>query len=105
MFLPAHPSDNLIVDFVSGLVPLYLNLRKSVMLLSKLAFMVFLMIIVWANPVWPLLAFVRTGVGRGSVSNFDNRMVNIFSGGSPAAANLLHSSFALDAILAPMIFA
>ena len=38
--MPAHSADNLIVDFVSGLVPLYLDQRKSVMLLSALAFMV-----------------------------------------------------------------
>lgn len=43
-------------------------------------------------------------MGRGSVTNFDNRMVNLLSGGSPAATNLLHSSFAVGAILAPMVF-
>lgn len=62
------------------------------------------MMILWGNPVWLFMAFILTGFGRGSVSNFDNRMVNILSGGSPAAANLLHSSFAVGAILAPMIF-
>lgn len=104
LFLSAHSAGNLVAGFVSGLVPLYLGQRKSIMLLSALAFVGFLMMILWGNPVWLFMAFILTGFGRGSVSNFDNRMVNILSGGSPAAANLLHSSFAVGAILAPMIF-
>ena len=104
LFLSAHSAGNLVAGFVSGLVPLYLGQRKSIMLLSALAFVGFLMMILWGNPVWLFMAFILTGFGRGSVSNFDNRMVNILSGGSPTAANLLHSSFAVGAILAPMIF-
>lgn len=104
LFLSAHSAGNLVAGFISGLVPLYLGERRSITLLSALAFIGFLMMIIWGNPIWLFMAFVFTGLGRGSVSNFDNRMVNLLSGGSPAATNLLHSSFAVGAILAPMIF-
>lgn len=104
LFLSAYSAGNLAAGFVGGLIPLYLGQRKSIMLLSALGYAGFLMMIVWGNPVWLFLAFVLTGLGRGSVSNFDNRMVNILSGGSPAASNLLHASFAMGAIAAPMIF-
>ena len=103
LFLSAYSAGNLAAGFVGGLIPLYLGQRKSIMLLSALGYAGFLMMIVWGNPVWLFLAFVLTGLGRGSVSNFDNRMVNILSGGSPAASNLLHASFAMGAIAAPVI--
>lgn len=104
IFLSAHSIGNLVAGFISGLVPLYLGRRRSVMLLSALAFLGFLMMAVWGDPIWLFVAFVLTGVGRGGVTNFDNRTVNLLSGGSPAAANLLHASFAIGAIAAPMLF-
>lgn len=104
LFLSAHSIGNLIAGFISGIVPLYLGQKKSILLLSSLAFIGFAMMIVWGNPVWLFLAFVFTGLGRGSVTNFDNRMVNQISGGSPVGTNLLHSCFAVGAILTPLIF-
>ena len=104
LFLSAHSIGNLIAGFISGLVPLYLGQRRSIVLLSSLAFIGFAMMILWGNPVWLFVAFVFSGLGRGSVTNFDNRMVNLLSGGDPVGTNLLHSSFAVGAILAPMIF-
>lgn len=104
LFLSAHSAGNLIAGFISGLVPLWLGQRKSIMLLASLGAIGFLMMVLWGNPIWLFVAFLFTGMGRGSVTNFDNRMVNLLSGGSPAATNLLHSSFAIGAILTPMVF-
>ncbi len=104
LFMSAHSAGNLIAGFISGLVPLWLGQRKSIMALSSLAFIGFAMMLLFGHPAWLFLAFLFTGMGRGSVTNFDNRMVNLLSGGSPAATNLLHSSFAVGAILAPMVF-
>lgn len=104
LFLSAHSIGNLVAGFISGLVPLYLGRRRSIVLLSALLFIGFLMMVVWGNPVWLFLAFVFTGTGRGAVTNFDNRMTNVLSDGSPAAANLLHGSFAVGAITAPMVY-
>lgn len=104
LFLSAHSAGNLIAGFLSALIPLYLGERKSIMLMSSLAFIGYLMMTLWGNPAWLLLAFAFTGLGRGSVTNFDNRMVNRLSGGNPAASNMLHGSFAIGAILAPLVF-
>ena len=104
LFLSAHSAGNLIAGLLSGLVPLWLGQRRSITLLASLAFIGFTMMILFGNPVWLFVAFLFTGFGRGSITNFDNRMVNLLSGGSPAASNLLHSSFAVGAILTPMVF-
>ena len=104
LLLSAHSAGNLIAGFVSGMVPLWLGQRRSIMLLRAMAFLGYFMLTLFGLPAWLMLAFLLIGFGRGSVTNFDNRMVNQLSGGSPAAANLLHGSFAVGAIIAPLVF-
>lgn len=104
LMISAHSAGNLVAGLVSGLVPLYLGQKRSIIMLSALAFIGYFMMILAGWPAWLFLAFLLVGFGRGSVTNFDNRMVNQLSGGSPAAANLLHSCFAVGAILAPLVF-
>lgn len=104
LLLSAHSAGNMIAGFVSALIPLYLGERRSITLLALLMPLGVLMMIVYGNPLWLFMGFLFTGFARGSVSNFNNRTVNRLSDGSPAAANLLHSSFAAGAILAPMLF-
>lgn len=104
VFLSAHSAGNLIAGFISGLVPLWLGRRRSIMLLASLGMLGYVMMLLFGNPVWLFMAFLFVGMGRGSVTNFTNRMVNRLSGGSPAATNLLHSAFAVGAILTPAVF-
>lgn len=104
VFLSAHSAGNLIAGFISGLAPLWLGRRRSIMLLSSLGMLGYVMMLAFGHPAWLLLAFLLVGMGRGSVTNFSNRMVNRLSGGSPAATNLLHSAFAIGAILTPAVF-
>ena len=104
LFISVHSAGNLIASLISGLIPLWLGQKRSIFVLSGLAFIGYLMTIIVGWPAWLFLAFLLIGFGRGSVSNFDNRMVNQLSGGSPAAANLLHSCFAVGAILTPLVF-
>ena len=104
LFISAHSAGNLVAGLVGGLIPLWLGQKRSIFILSGLAFVGYLMALIAGWPAWLFLAFLLIGFGRGSVTNFDNRMVNQLSGGSPAAANLLHSCFAVGAILTPLVF-
>ncbi len=104
VMLSAHSIGNLVAGFVSGLIPLYLGRRRSVVLLAALGGVGMLMIALFGAPALLFVAFVFTGVGRGSVTNFNTRTVNVVTDGSPAASNLLHAVFAVGAISAPMIF-
>ncbi len=49
------------------------------------------------------IMFVLAGIGRGSISIFNNVVVNDNSDGKPAALNLLHTSFAVGAFIAPFL--
>ncbi len=104
LMISAHSIGNLIAGFTSGLVPLVLGRRRSILALSSFACLGFLLMTLWGNPLFLMMCFIFTGIGRGSISNFNNSMVNKVSGGSPVAANLLHSCFAMGAFTAPMMF-
>ena len=104
MLLSAHSAGNLIAGFISGLVPLYLGEKRSIMTLSILAYIGLTVTMLTGNPVCLLLAFLLIGMGRGSVMNFDSRTVNRVTDGSPVASNTLHSCFAVGAILSPQLF-
>lgn len=104
MLLSGHSMGNLIAGFVSGLIPLWLGRKKSIVCLALGTALGFAMTTVFGNPVWLVIACIFTGIGRGSVTNFDNHMVIKVSNGSPAAANILHCFFAVGAFTAPMVF-
>lgn len=104
VLLSAYSTGNLVAGFVSGVIPLYLGRRRSIAMLSSLIVVGILMVALFGAPALLFVAFLFAGTGRGSVTNFNNRMVNILTDGDPSAANLLHGVFAAGAILAPMIF-
>lgn len=104
LMISAHSAGNLAGGFLIGLLPLLMGQRKSIVLAMLLGAAGFLMGCFWGNPVWLFAAFLLIGLSRGSMTNFTNRLINRLSDGSPAASNLLHSSFAIGAIVAPMIF-
>ena len=104
VLLSAYSTGNMVAGFVSGVIPLYLGRRRSIAMLSSLCVVGMVMVAVFGAPALLFLAFLFAGTGRGSVTNFNNRMVNILTDGDPAAANLLHGVFAAGAIVAPMIF-
>ena len=104
VLLSAYSTGNLVAGFVSGVIPLYLGRRRSIATLSALCVAGMLMVAVFGAPALLFFGFLFAGTGRGSVTNFNNRMVNVLTDGSAAAANVLHSVFALGAVLAPMIF-
>lgn len=104
LMLSAHSIGNLAAGFLSGVVGVYLGRKRTVIMLSALAFIGMLLIALFGAPGLLFLAFILTGVGRGSVSNFNNGTVNAITGGSATASNLLHAVFAIGAITAPMAF-
>ena len=104
LMLSAHSIGNLAAGFLSGVVGVYIGRKRTAILLSSLAFIGMLLIALFGAPGLLFLAFILTGVGRGSVSNFNNGTVNAITGGSATASNLLHAVFAIGAITAPMAF-
>ena len=104
VLLSAYSTGNLVAGFISGVIPLYLGRRRSIAMLSALCVVGMVIVALVGAPGLLFFGFLFAGTGRGSVTNFNNRMVNVLTDGSAAAANVLHSVFALGAVLSPMIF-
>lgn len=103
MLISAHQVGNLISGFIAGVLPLYLGRKKSIMFLCSFVVMGFSIMILTGNPVLLILGFLFTGLSRGSISNFNNTTVNEITNSNPVALNILHSIFAIGALLSPFL--
>jgi len=101
--ISAHQVGNLISGFIAGILPVYLGKKKSIIFLCSFVILGFVIMMVYGNPILLLIAFLFTGLSRGSISNFDNSTVNEISGSSPSALSILHSVFAVGAFLSPIL--
>lgn len=101
--ISSHSIGNLISSFISGLLPLYLGRRKSMMILCSAGVMAFLLIFLTGNPLLLLLAFFLTGINRGAISNFNNAVITDVATGKAWALNLLHGIYCLGAFLGPLL--
>lgn len=101
--LSSHYIGNLLASYVAGILPLYLGRKRSIMFLGSFVTIGFLMMIFTGNPLLLILAFFFTGISRGSISNFNNQIVNEVSNSSTGALSFLHSIFAIGALAAPYL--
>ena len=100
--ISAHSIGNLISSFVSGLLPLYLGRKKSMLLLCSAGVVAFSLMLVTGNPWLLILAFFLTGINRGAISNFNNAVVTDIATGKAWALNLLHGIYCIGAFLGPV---
>ena len=99
----AHSIGNLCSSFLGGALPIWMGRKKAALLLCVNGVTAFILMTVTGNPLLLILAFFLTGINRGSVSNFNNAIINDVSGGKASALNLLHAVFCTGALLAPFI--
>ncbi|MBM7709765.1 MFS transporter [Enterococcus lemanii] len=103
LLLSGHQLGNLIAGLVAGILPVYYGRKKSILFLSSFVMLGFFLMIITGNPLLLISAFFFTGISRGSISNFNNKTVNDISHSDPAALNLLHSTFAVGALISPFL--
>lgn len=93
---------NLLASFVNPVVEKILGKKMTSVALSALI-PISLGVITMLPPIGILyIACILLGIGRGTVSITNNRIVNDYDG-TPAALNLLHTIFAVGAFLAPFL--
>ncbi|MBQ9062490.1 MAG: MFS transporter [Eubacterium sp.] len=101
--ISAHSTGNIVAGLFAGLIPLFIGIKNSLMILNLLPFIGFAITLVTGNPLLLIFALLLTGLGRGSISNYNNQAVSTLSGGSSAPLNALHGFFAIGAVSAPLI--
>lgn len=98
-----HSVGNLISSFMAGVMPRYIG-RKRSMLLFNASVALSYVLILWGSSKYVIaLAFLLTGIARGASSNYLNTEVNNAMPGSAWALNILHASYAVGALLFPII--
>lgn len=101
--LSAFAIGNLLASFVNPVISRLMGRKKTIVLLSSLVPLSWIIITLLPPVAVMYPAFVLLGIGRGSVSIINNAVVNDNSDGKPAALNLLHMTFAAGALLSPLL--
>lgn len=99
----AHSIGNLCSSFLGGALPIWLGRKKATLILCLNGIIAFVLMTLTGNSFLLILAFFLTGINRGSISNFNNAIINDVSGGKASALNLLHAVFCTGALLAPFL--
>lgn len=101
--ISAHQVGNFFALLISGFLPYLVGRKKSTLMLSLGFIIGFLLMTLTGNPLFLLLAFLLTGIGRGTMSNITNVVMSDIAENKAASLNLLHASFAIGAFLAPFL--
>ena len=101
--LSAMAIGNLCASLLYPILSKKLGRKRTVVMLAAL-FPICLAAITLLPPISILyLCFFLMGIGRGSVSIFNNSIINDYGDDTPAALNILHTFFAFGAFLAPFL--
>lgn len=92
-----------LAGLLAGYLPLLLGIKASYILIQLSVTLGFIMLLISGNPVWLLAAMLLIGIGKGGITNYNNLLMNIYSGGNAGPLNILHACFAAGAVIAPLI--
>ena len=98
-----HSVGNLISSFTAGVMPRYIGRKRSMLLFNTSVALSYVLILLGSSKYIIALAFLLTGIARGASSNYLNTEVNNAKPGSATALNVLHASYAVGALLFPVI--
>lgn len=98
-----HSVGNLISSFMAGVMPRYIGRKRSMLLFNLGVALSYILILIGSSKYIIALAFLLTGIARGASSNYLNSEVNTVMPGSAWALNILHASYAVGALLFPVI--
>lgn len=101
--LSAHQIGNLCAVLLAGVLPFLIGRKKSALLLGSGIVIGLMLVTLTGNPVLLVVAYAFTGISRGTMSNVCNSTVSTVVGNRVAGSNLLHASFAVGALLAPLL--
>lgn len=99
--LSVQQAGNLSAVFLAGFLPYILGRKRCTVLLSSGIVLGIILMVSTGNPLLLVIAFLVSGMGRGTLSNTTNVVVSEVSGNSGAGLNLLHASFAVGAFVSP----
>lgn len=101
--ISAHNIGSLITGMFVGMLPAVLGYKRTLLYFNVLPYVGFAITLFTGNPVLLFVAILLTGIGRGAVNYYNNQIINHLSRGSSGPLNMLHSFFAVGALLSPFL--
>lgn len=102
-FLSCFAIGNLLASFFTPYLAGKIGRKKTVVLLSSLVPLCFFIILLVPPVTIINLAFLVAGIGRGSISNINNAVINDYTNGKTSTLNILHTFFAIGAFVGPLL--
>lgn len=103
IFLSLHSMGNLFASFIAGYSIYKFGRKRSIVFLSSFIAISYFGIITLDYLPLLFVMFFLTGLGRGSISNVNNAIINDIAVGKSSLLNLLHTCFAVGAFLTPIL--
>ncbi|NLM00367.1 MAG: MFS transporter [Treponema sp.] len=101
--LSAHQIGNLFAVLFAGVFPYFVGRKKSTIILGLGLIIGFFLMMFTGNPIALLIAFVTSGISKGSLSNISNVIISEEIENKTAGLNILHAIFAIGALVAPFL--
>ena len=92
----------LLIGLLSGAAVVKWGLKRSYLVSYYLFAVGFIMLLVTGSPVLLLTAMFLTGISKGAITDYNNRVMSEYANGSATPLNMLHASFAFGACVAPL---
>ena len=103
MMFSTHQFGNLTAVLTAGALPYVIWRKKSTLILGAGSTLGLVLAVLAGNPFLLMIAFAMTGIGRGTFANVCNSVNAEIAGNKAAALNVLHSGYAMGALLSPMV--
>ena len=103
LLLSSVQVGNVTAMFLAGVLPYVIGRKKNTVLFASLMVLGYLLMLLVGHPAILFVAFLFTGLGRGTLVNISNVVVGETAGNKGGGLNLLHACFALGAFIAPLL--
>ena len=92
----------LLIGLLSGAAVVKWGLKRSYLVSYYLFAVGFIMLLVTGSPVLLLTAMFLTGISKGGITDYNNRVMSEYANGSATPLNMMHASYAFGACVAPL---
>ena len=102
--LSCYSLGNLASGILGGFAALYLGQKLAIIILAGLVCLGMGLLTFGHMQVLLFVACALIGLGRGSMISFGQRTINMLTGGNSRVTGMLHATFAVGAIISPLMF-
>ena len=74
------------------------GLKRAYLILYYVFAVGFVMLLTNGSPVWLLAAMFLTGISKGAITDYNNRVMSEYANGSATPLNMMHAAYAFGAV-------